>query len=821
MADHSDLENLFDPGSLGYSQEDFRLSIAHHLAHSLGKDIYTTTRRDWFKSTSYALRERLMNSWHHTQRAYYRNDVKRVYYFSMEFLMGRSLSNNMLNMGVKDACAKALYELGQKLETIQSVEVDVGLGNGGLGRLAACFLDSMATHDIPGYGYGLRYEFGAFSQDIVNGEQVENADHWLQFGNVWEVERPESMYMVRFGGVVKDFVDDKGEWRHVWLHDHGVMAGAYDTPIPGYRNHTVNTLRLWSAKAIEQFDFSCFNEGAYVQAVEDQIKMENISRVLYPDDTTYEGKVLRFKQQYFFVSASLQDIIRRYKKERQDFSDFSRKVVIQLNDTHPSLSVLELMRLLLDIECLAWEESWTIVTKTFAYTNHTVLLEALEKWPVQLFEEFLPRHLQILYEINHRFLADVEQTFSQDPEVLQRMSLIEEGDEKMVRMSHLAIVGSHHVNGVAVLHTDIIKHHVFEDFYHYTPHKFLNVTNGVSIRRWLLGANPELSALITEGIGFDWTNDIEQLSQLESLAKDATFQEKWCEVKLHQKRLLRDYIKDHLQMDVMSESLFDAQVKRIHEYKRQLLKVMHVIHLYASIKEHERASIQNRTVIFSGKAAPGYQMAKAIIHLINAVAAVVNNDPEMEGLLKVAFIPNYGVSLAERIIPASDVSEQISTAGMEASGTGNMKFSLNGALTVGTLDGANVEIQDHVGADNIFIFGLTLPQVQHIRKNSYDPRVVYEEDLALKRVIDWIAGDVFSQSTPGVFQPIVDELLQRDYFLNILDFKDYVVCQNYVETVFGDVKKWTEKSILNVAQMAYFSSDRAILEYAQQIWHVK
>ena len=793
-------------------------SIIHHIENSLAKDAYSTNLRDWYKSMAHAVRDRLMHLWHETQRSYYDKDSKRVYYLSMEFLMGRSLSNNMLNMGLEESSQEALAILGQNLEEVESAELDAGLGNGGLGRLAACFVDSMATLDIPGYGYGLRYEYGIFSQDIVRGEQVENADHWLQFGNVWEIERPENTYKVRFGGVVKEYSDEDGIKKFVWLQEEAVNAVAYDTPIPGYKNKTVNTLRLWSAKAIEQFNFSYFNEGDYIKAVEEQIQMENISRVLYPDDSTYKGKRLRLKQQYFFVSATLQDIMRRYKKERTHFDDFSKKIVIQLNDTHPSIGILELMRLLVDVENLSWDESWRITTETFAYTNHTVLPEALEEWPVTLLEELLPRHLQILYLINYLFLEKVSQRFPGDHDFAQRVSLIAEGEEKRVRMAHLAIIGSHKVNGVAYLHTEILKHDVFADFFRLDPQKFCNITNGISFRRWLLCANPLLTKLITEKLGTTWIQKPNELKKLSDFATDSDFVKQWGEVKYQNKMRLVNHIQSSLNITINVNSLFDVQVKRMHEYKRQLLNIMHVIHLYRQIKEEGKTLKVPRTVIFGGKAAPGYMMAKLVIHLINAVADLVNNDADVKDQLKVVFIPNYGVSLAELIIPAADLSEQISTAGMEASGTGNMKFSLNGALTIGTLDGANIEIAENVGTEHMFIFGLTAPQVDALRKKGYDSKSYYQSNPELKAVVDMIANNVFASETPGVFQPLVDELLTRDYFFNMVDFKDYIEAHHNATTLFQNQDLWIEKCIRNVAGMGWSSSDRTIEEYSRLIW---
>ncbi len=807
---------------LGSSAKDFQKSISFHIEHSLAKDEYSTTNLDWYKSVSTSVRDRLMNLWNKTQKKYYDKDAKRIYYLSLEFLMGRTLNNSLINLNAKKECEKALKDLGHKIEDIEEHEIDAGLGNGGLGRLAACFLDSMATKQYPGYGYGLRYEYGIFTQAIRNGKQVETPDHWLQFGNVWEIERPENMYTVQFGGSVREFKDENGHQKYAWTDTMDVKAMAYDTPIPGYDNETVNTLRLWSAKATEEFDFTYFNHGDYIKAVEDKNESENLTRVLYPNDNVYAGKELRFKQQYFFVSATLQDIMRRYKKERKNFSDFADKVAIQLNDTHPALAIPELMRLLIDIENMQWEDAWEITKNTFAYTNHTILPEALEKWPVSMFETCLPRHLQIIYEINRRFLSDVAHKHPGDNDKLSKLSLIEEGHEKQVRMAHLAIVGSHSVNGVAQLHSQLLKKTLFKDFIQIFPKKFNNKTNGITQRRWLKVANPALSELITNYIGKKWVTDLYELKKLTPLIKDSHFRQKWQKIKHNNKIALSKIILEKTNIQVDPNSLFDVQVKRIHEYKRQLLNILHIIHLYNRIKKHDIEGIIPRTFIFAGKAAPGYYIAKLIIQLIIAVGEVINNDPKINDLIKVVFLPNYGVSLAEKIFPASDLSEQISTAGMEASGTGNMKFALNGALTIGTLDGANIEIKEEVGNENIFIFGNTEKEIENLREDGYDSYEYYANNSNIAQIMDQIGDDFFSPFEAGLFNPIFENLVYNgDYYMHFADFDSYVKAQERVSKEYKNQDLWIKKSILNVANMGKFSSDRTITEYAKDIWKVK
>jgi len=685
---------------LGTDAESLQRSVAQHLECSLAKDTYSATRLDIYKSLVYTVRDRMVERWIATQQTYYDKDVKRVYYLSLEFLIGRTLGNSLISLDLLDQVNQACHELGYELEELREIEWDAGLGNGGLGRLAACFLDSMATLELPAYGYGIRYEYGIFSQKMNDGYQVEISDNWLRYENPWEIARPEYLYKVKFYGRVHQFTDAQGRLCHEWDDTRDVMAMAYDTPIPGYRNSTVNNLRLWAAKSTREFDLNYFNEGDYIKAVENKQRSEIISQVLYPNDNMFEGRELRLKQEYFFVSATLQDVVRRYKKTQRNFDKFTDKVTMQLNDTHPAIAIPELMRLLVDEEGLGWDESWEITVKTFGYTNHTILPEALEKWPVSLMEHVLPRHLQIIYEINRRFLDEVSRRYPNDTERLRLMSLIEEGIEKKVCMAHLAIVGSHSVNGVAALHTELLKSQVFKYFFEFYPERFTNKTNGITQRRWLQKCNPGLAQLITRHIGEGWTRNLYELKKLIPFAEDNGFRDEWRRVKLANKMRLAKYIEGANGITVNVHSLFDCQVKRIHEYKRQLLNILHVIALYNRIKSNPRQNRTPRTVILGGKAAPGYFIAKLVIKLISSVADVVNNDPVVSESLRVVFLANYRVSLAEKIIPAVDLSEQISTAGTEASGTGNMKFALNGALTIGTLDGANIEIRKEVGDDN-------------------------------------------------------------------------------------------------------------------------
>lgn len=795
-------------------------SLADRLVFSVGKDSITATARDWFFAAAYTTRDRLIAGWMETMRSYYEADAKRIYYLSMEFLMGRTLMNSMLNLGFDQECRLALERQGIDLLGLREVEHDAALGNGGLGRLAACFLDSMATLDLPGYGFGIRYEYGMFSQRIEEGWQVERPDNWLRYGNPWEFPRSEVLYRVKFGGRVVQYADEKGVPRYQWVDTDDVMAMAYDTPIPGFKTKTVNNMRLWSAKATREFDLRYFNEGNYIKAVEDKNHSENLSRVLYPDDTTAMGRELRLKQQFFFVSASLQDILYRYSKYHDGFGDLPEKVAIQLNDTHPAIAIPELMRILVDVHHLEWDEAWAITRRTFSYTNHTLMPEALETWPVAMFESLLPRHLQIIYEINQRFLDDVRRRYPGDGGLLRRVSLIDEENGKRVRMAHLAVVGSHKVNGVARIHTELMKQTIFGDFHRLYPDRIVNMTNGITPRRWLNQANPRLSALITSRIGDGWLKDLSQLQLLLPLAEEEKFRAEFAAVKRANKEQFVALMQSNLGITLDPASLFDVQIKRVHEYKRQLLNLLHVVTLYNRIRKCAVEDLVPRTVIFSGKAAPGYAMAKLIIKLINEVANIVNNDARVGDRLKVVFVPNYGVSVAEEIIPAADLSEQISTAGTEASGTGNMKLALNGALTIGTLDGANVEIGEEVGAENIFIFGLTTAEVAALRASGYRPRERYEGDAELREALDMIASGYFSHGHPDQFRPIVDNLLTfGDHYLLLADYASYVACQKRVDAAYRDQDEWTRMAIRNVAKMGKFSSDRTITEYAEQIWH--
>jgi glycogen phosphorylase len=794
-----------------------------HLEYTLGKDKYSATKYDGFNALAYAVRDKLVERWLDTQQAYYNLDNKRVYYISMEFLMGRTLGNSLINLGLWEDFKEAISSLGYDFDDILAEEQDAGLGNGGLGRLAACFLDSMATMSIPAYGYGIRYEYGIFRQSIVDGAQIEIPDNWLRYRNPWELDRQEHLHTVRFYGRVITTIDKQnGKLVREWVDTEDVMAMAYDTPIPGYETHTVNTLRLWSAKSSRDFDLKFFNEGNYIRAVEKKMQSETISKVLYPADNVIEGKELRFKQEYFLASATVHDVLYRFKKKHQDMRLLPEKVAIQLNDTHPTLAIPELMRVLIDLEGVDWDEAWEITKKTFAYTNHTILPEALELWPVWFFEQILPRHLQLIYDINERFIKEVKARFPDDPQRIARMSLVEEHWERKIRMAHLAIVGSHSVNGVAALHSEILKNELFRDFYEMYPEKFNNKTNGITQRRWLKMSNPLLSGLIDEYIGDAWTTDLYELQKLRQHGDDPQLLARWQQVKRRNKEDLCRYIFRHNNIEVDPDSLFDVQVKRIHEYKRQLLNVLHIITLYNRIKDNPAAQVVPRTFIFGGKAAPAYVAAKLIIRLINQVASVVNRDPDVAGRIKVVFLANYTVSLAERIFPASDLSEQISTAGTEASGTGNMKFALNGALTIGTLDGANIEIMEEVGRENIFIFGLTASEVGELKVRGYNPREFYNANWELKRVLDQIASGFFSPGNPELFRPLTDSLLNLgDHYMLLADYASYVTCQQEVGALFMQRDEWARKAILNTAGMGKFSSDRTIEEYAREIWGIE
>ncbi|MHB8808709.1 MAG: glycogen/starch/alpha-glucan phosphorylase [Desulfobulbaceae bacterium] len=813
------LDALFNPRDT----EEMKNSIRYHLLSVQGRDPERSGLGDIYKALALTMRDSLVEKWITTQREYYTAKKKRVYYLSLEFLIGRSLANAMLNLDCWETAEKALLELGYDLEEILDKEEDAALGNGGLGRLAACFMDSIATMKIPAYGYGINYEYGLFYQKIINGYQVESPDNWLRFGNAWEFERPMPLYPVNFYGRVTTRLDDQGHVRSEWVDTEVVMAVAADVLVPGYRNDNVVNMRLWKAKASRELDLSYFDQGDYVGAVHTKVHSETISKVLYPSDKVHAGQELRLKQQYFFVAATFQDIFRRYTIHNANFNEFSNQVAIQLNDTHPAIAIPELMRLLLDEHGLGWEEAWNICVRTFAFTNHTLMPEALETWTVDLLGRVLPRHLQIIFEINQRFLDEVRARYPRDEHKVRVMSLIDEGSPKRVRMANLAIVGSHSVNGVAALHTSLLRNRMFRDFHEMYPDRINNKTNGITPRRWLLQCNPSLSRVISGRIGPQWVTDLDRLQGLRPLAEEQGLQDEFRAAKKANKLRLAKLIKELADVRVDPESLFDVQVKRIHEYKRQLLNVLHVIGVYHRIVAEPGADILPRTIIFAGKAAPGYWKAKLIIKLINAVAETINNDQRVQQRLKVVFLPNYGVSMAEKIIPAADLSEQISTAGTEASGTGNMKFALNGALTIGTLDGANIEIREEVGEENIFIFGLTAQQAEYERKMpSRTPWVIYEQNGEVRRIIDSLRDDRFCPGEKGLFAPIVDDLMDhhRDPYLHLIDLEDYLRCQERVSETYRRSEEWYRKTILNVAGMGKFSSDRAIQEYAKKIWGV-
>ncbi len=801
----------------GMDNVTLKRAFHDHLNYSLGKRTQNATGLDRFFALALTVRDRLSFRWAQTQDTYARVDAKRVYYLSAEFLLGRALSNNLHALDLYDRALEILKESGLDLADVLEEEPDAGLGNGGLGRLAACFLDSMATIGLPGYGYGIRYEFGIFDQVIKNGWQVERPDEWLRFGSPWEHVRPEYAVPVSFGGRVVQTVNEKGMLVASWVDTQRVLGVPFDTPVAGYRNDTVNTLRLWQARASNDFDLKVFNDGDYVRAVEDKNESEIISKVLYPNDHNQAGRDLRLKQEYFFVACAIADIVRRYKKTHASFDGFASKNAIQLNDTHPAIAVAELMRVLVDLHQVPWDDAWEITVDTLGYTNHTLLSEALERWPVAMFERLLPRHLQIIYEINRRFLRSVQLRFPGDDDRLRRMSIIEEGTEKHVHMAHLAVVGSHAVNGVAALHTQLLKRDVLKDFAEISPEKFSNKTNGVTPRRWLHHCNPDLSALVTEAVGPGWLTNLDELERLGPLANDAAFVEKVRLIKRKNKLAFVAHVHQKLGLRFDPDSLFDVQIKRLHEYKRQLLNALHVVRLYLDAKRDPKTLEVPRTVLFGAKAAPGYRTAKLIIKLISSIGDVVNGDLDLRGRLRVAFLPNYKVSLAERIIPAADLSEQISTAGKEASGTGNMKLMMNGALTIGTLDGANVEIREAVGDDNFFLFGLTADQVIELRK-EYNPRRIYEENPRVREVLDLISSGFFSGEDPALFRPLTDSLLGQDDYMLLADFEDYAVCQKRVSAAYLDQADWHAKAVRNIANSGRFSSDRTIQQYAAEIW---
>ncbi|MGI5939478.1 MAG: glycogen/starch/alpha-glucan phosphorylase [Thermoleophilia bacterium] len=799
-----------------------KASIEHHLRCSLCKESPTENHRDLFLATALSVRDRMTAKILDTECRHRETHAKRVYYLSMEFLIGRLLGNNLYNLGIFDIAQTLIKDFGVDINEVREQEGDPGLGNGGLGRLAACFLDSMATLAIAGYGYGIHYEYGLFRQELDNGYQRERPDNWLAELNPWEIKRPDEKCIVPLYGRIEHFQDRAGEYNPMWLDWHVIMGVPFDIPVVGYGCKTVNWLRLYSAASSTDFDIRIFNEGDYFRAVEQKVASETITKMLYPPDSHSSGKELRLIQEYFLVACSLRDIIRRYLQDHQDFDQFPDAVAIQMNDTHPSLAVAELMRQLVDEYALPWDYAWETTQKTLAYTNHTILSEALEKWPVDLLELVIPRHLQIIYEINRRFLDRVIELHPGNIDLLRKLSLVEEGETKQIRMAHLAIVGSHRVNGVSALHTEILKNNNFADFHALWPDRFVNVTNGVTQRRWLLKANPELAQLVSETIGDSWILDLAELKRLEPYADDHGFQERFRRIKRANKALLSDIILQTAWVGVDPDSIFDIHVKRIHEYKRQLLKVMHIIHEYLQIVHEGKQPTAPKTFIFAGKAAPGYWVAKQIIKLINNVGQVVNSDPRVGDALKVVFLPDYRVSLAEKIIPAANLSEQISTAGMEASGTGNMKFMLNGALTVGTLDGANVEILEEVGEKNIFIFGLKAEEVEQMqRANTYRPTEYYANYPEIRSVIDTFRDDVFCPNEPGIFRWIYDRIMHdEDYYLHLPDLLPYIRTHEIIDREYAATSAWTQKAVLNVARSGKFSSDRSISDYIDLIWHV-
>lgn len=808
--------------ALDNSVEGMKNSIVFHLETSLARERESASARDWWVSTALAIRDRIMLSLIDTTRRQRGSDARRVYYMSLEYLVGRLAEDCLVNLGLLDATKQALSELGQNYDDVMNAEVDMGLGNGGLGRLAACFQDSLATLDYPAVGYGIRYEFGLFTQSFENGKQVESPDNWLKYGSPWEIVRPEYTTKVKVGGYVESTMSDRGDWMPVWRHQAEFLGVPWDIPVVGYGARTVNFLRLWESRASNEFDLNAFNEGGYAQAVHEKAMSETISKVLYPNDKTENGKLLRLMQQYFFVSCSLQDIIRRYLSQHSDWSEFTQKVVIQLNDTHPAIAVPELMRLFVDEYHMDWDSAWAICTKVFAYTNHTLLPEALEKWSVTFFEKLLPRHLQIIYEINARWLKQVAKKYPNNPQKLEALSIIEESQPKMVRMAYLAVVGSFSVNGVAQLHTELLKASVLKDFADMSPEKFNNKTNGVTPRRWLKVCNPGLSKLIDSKIGDSWVTDLDKLKGLEKYADDPSFQRDFMAVKLENKRKMADIIRAECAVDVNPEAMFDVQIKRLHEYKRQHLKLLHILTLYRQLLHNPDMDIPQRVFIFGAKAAPGYDIAKNIIYAINKVGEKINSDKRIKDKLKVVFMPNYRVSSAMNIIPSADLSEQISTAGKEASGTSNMKLALNGAVTMGTLDGANVEIKEAVGDDNIFIFGMTVEEVQQLRARGYNPWEYYANNPNLKDALDWLVSDYFMPGDTNAFMPLRKSVLDwGDPFMVCADYQAYCDAQKKADEAFSDKPRWAKMAILNTARIGRFSSDRTIREYAEDIWNLK
>jgi starch phosphorylase len=815
-------QDIQNKGQLSSEAVQLLDDIQKHIVGTLGNDFNPPRKDTFYNGLAYSVRDRLAQSWLKAQRHFYDHGSKRVYYLSMEFLPGRFLMNYVTNMQIGAQVKEAIDGTDFTLEQLETEEWDAGLGNGGLGRLASCFMDSMATMKIPGFGYGIRYDYGIFYQTIENGYQVEHCDNWIRQGNPWEFARRGFLYDVNFGGRSEAYTDEKGAIRYRWIETEMIKAMACDILVPGYGNDNVNNMRLWAAVSNEDFNLSHFNKGDYTGAMEAKVLSENISKVLYPSDEKEEGKKLRLKQQYFLVAATFQDIMRRFKRHNKDFSTFSQQIAVQLNDTHPTIAIPELMRLLLDEEGLFWDEAWDICVKSFAYTNHTVLPEALESWSVDLLGSLLPRHMQIIYDINDKFMKEVATKFPGRLDVMAKLSLIDDGYPKKVRMAHLAIVGSHAVNGVAMLHSKILKEHLFKEFDVCFPGRLTNITNGITPRRWILQANPQLSKLISLHIGDGWITNLDELKKLIPLADDTGFKEVWRSVKKSNKERLSGYILRKTGVTVDTDSLFDVHTKRMHEYKRQLLNVLHAITLYARLRENPDFDMTPRTIIFAGKAAPAYHLAKLIIKLINSVAQVVNGDEGVNKKLKVIFLPNYCITQAEKVIPASDLSEQISTAGLEASGTGNMKFAMNGALTIGTLDGANIEIMEEVGEENIFIFGLKADEVVSMKERGYNPHDYLQNDMELKRVIELIDSNHFCPNEPGLFRPILATLLEEgDKYMVLADYRSYVDTQGAVDRLYRNEDEWTKKSILNTANMGKFSSDRSIKEYAERIWGIK
>jgi len=793
-------------------------SFLDNLFFVQGRSRERATLNDLYMALAHTVRDRLVERWIQTVLNYRAQDVRVVCYLSAEFLTGPHLVNNLINLGIYDDAEEAMRKLGLNLHTLIEQEEEPGLGNGGLGRLASCFMDSMATLDIPAIGYGIRYEYGIFDQEIRDGWQVETTDKWLRLGNPWALDRPEDAFEVKMGGHTERYSDASGSLRVRWIPQKVVRGIPNDTPILGYRTNTANTMRLWSAQAVESFDFGTFNTGDFFGAVADKVSSENISKILYPNDEGIQGKQLRLAQQFFFVSCSLQHIVHIQKNANRPLADLHRSFAIQMNDTHPSIAVAEMMRLLVDENAMDWDTAWQVTTHALSYTNHTLLPEALERWPVSLFGSLLPRHLEIIDEINRRHLDAVRAKFPGDEDRVRRLSLIDESGERFVRMAHLATLGSHAVNGVAELHTELLKTHVLRDFYDLTPEKFSNKTNGVTPRRWMVLSNPRLASLLTARLGNGWIHDLEKLRRLESMIDDAELAQEWRAIKHHNKQCLAAHVHDTLNMVIDPESMFDVLVKRLHEYKRQHLKVLHILTLYKRIQHNPGINIQPRTFIFGGKAAPGYQMAKLIVKLIHSVAAVIHGDPLVRDRLRIVFLPNYNVKLGHRVYPAADLSEQISLAGKEASGTGNMKFAMNGALTIGTLDGANIEIREEVGADNFFLFGLTAQEVEQKRAEGYEPHAFYESNVNLREVLDALAGGEFSHGDRALFAPLVDSLLTRDEYMLLADYQSYIDCQDVVGAAYRDHDRWNRMSILNVARIGKFSSDRSIRDYCSEIW---